>query len=106
MFKYGNHTCAVKRPPQSSKKKDIKEYFRRIHRKALSCAIGLHSINGKNREDWKSGQTSIRAVKHKSGFQTEKQVTKESEPYGHNFEAVCILNNIAMQKTRFTSINK
>ena len=52
----------------------------------------------------KSGQTSDRAVKPTKRISNRKQdMTKETEPYGHNFEASRILN-IAMQKTRFTFI--
>lgn len=48
VFHYGNHTCAVKRPPHSSGKGGYEMISsEESNRKTFPCAIGLHPIDGK-----------------------------------------------------------
>ena len=48
VFHYGNHTCAVKRPPHSSGKGGYERISsEESNRKTFPCAIGLHPIDGK-----------------------------------------------------------
>ena len=89
VFHFGNHTCAVKRPPQSSTKEGIKENPRKLQlqsKKVDKKATVL--LNTK----WISNR--------------KQEVTEETEPYGHNFEAVVHFKQNCDENTRFTFIHK
>lgn len=90
VFHYGNHTCAVKRPAHSGTKEDIKEYLRKNPSAKPSQVQSAYILSMvRNREDWDKVDKQARDLLNTKWISNRKQeVRKETEPYGHNFEAV------------------
>ena len=90
VFHYGNHTCAVKRPAHSGTKEDIKEYLRKNPSAKPSQVQSAYILSMvRNREDWDKVDKQARELLNTKWISNRKQeVIRETEPYGHNFEAV------------------
>ena len=80
VFHCGNHTCAVKSPPQSSVKEDIKEYLRKNPTAKPSHVQSAYILSMvRNREDWKKVDKQATELLNTKWISNRKQeVTKET----------------------------